>query len=137
MSGTDPTKSTAIQTAILMGNDAGMIAPSTATHTAMIPLENHAGMMAPSGGVRRTSGLAIASMVCGIVSLTFMWYFWVVILSPIAIILGSVAHWRIKQNRQELMGECQATAGIATGSIALVGSIIFIIIIVQALGRLN
>jgi Domain of unknown function (DUF4190) len=131
MSGTDPTKSTAVQTAIPMGNDAG-IAPSTA-----ILLENHAGMMAPSGGVRRTSGLAIASIVCGIVSLTFMWYFWVVILSPIAIILGIVAHWRIKQNRQELMGECQATAGIATGSIALVGSIIFIIIIVQALGRLN
>jgi Domain of unknown function (DUF4190) len=135
MSGTDPTKSTA--TAIPMGNHAGSMAPSTgAIQTAIPLLENHAGMP-PSGGVRRTSGLATASMVCGIVSLTFVWFYYGIILSPIAIILGIVAHRKIKQNRQELTGECQATAGIITGSIALVGFITLIIIIVQALGRLQ
>jgi Domain of unknown function (DUF4190) len=121
-----------------MGNHAGSMAPSTgAIQTAIPLLENDAGIMAPSGGVRQTSGLATASMVCGIVSLTFVWFYYGIILSPIAIILGIVAHRKIKQNRQELTGECQATAGIITGSIALVGFITLIIIIVQALGRLQ
>jgi Domain of unknown function (DUF4190) len=123
MSSTDPTK---IQTAIPIGNHAGM-APSKAIHTTAIPLGNHQ-HTAPSGGFRRTSGLATASMVCGIVGLFFLG----LILGPIAIILGIAAHTNIKQNRQELTGECQATAGIITGTIALLIYIFLIIIIIVA-----
>jgi Domain of unknown function (DUF4190) len=129
MSGAYPTKSTTIQTAIPVGNHAGMAPPSTEIKNTAIPLGNHApGMAPPSGGFRRTSGLATASMVCGIVGLIFCGF----ILGVIAIILGIVAHANIKQNRHELTGECQATAGIITGSIALVGWILLVILLIVA-----
>jgi Domain of unknown function (DUF4190) len=109
MSGTDPTKSTgAIQTAI--------------------PLENQHSTAPSSSGFRRTSGLATASMVCGIVHIVSLFYYGMIV-GLIAIILGIVAHKKIQQNRPELIGECQATAGIITGSIGTVGSISLIIFV--------
>jgi hypothetical protein len=56
---------------------------------------------------------ATASMICGIVSLVCFG----IILGPIAIFLGLSAKKQIKENPYGLTGDCQATAGIVTGSI--------------------
>jgi len=65
-------------------------------------------------GEMRPSGLAIASMVCGIVGILIFG----IILGPIAIILGAMAKNQINRNPREVGGNCQAIAGIVGGSIA-------------------
>ncbi|MBK1830752.1 DUF4190 domain-containing protein [Verrucomicrobiaceae bacterium R5-34] len=71
--------------------------------------------------MRRTSGLAIGSMVCGIVSLFFF-----ALPSPIAIILGHVARSKIKKSEGKLVGKKMALAGLICGyaSLLLVAAII-------------
>jgi uncharacterized protein YqgC (DUF456 family) len=79
---------------------------------------------AGGGAPMDVSGEAVASMICGIVSL----FFFGIILGPIAICLGVSAKNKIKENPQALTGGCQATAGIVTGSIAVALWVIFILL---------
>jgi len=75
---------------------------------------------------QRTSGLAIASMVCGILSLVFFWVpVFGFLLGIIAIIFGAVA---IRQIGREpnLGGRGMAIAGLVCGIVGVAGWVIFI-----------
>jgi len=75
---------------------------------------------------QRTSGLAIASMVCGILSLVFFWVpLFGFLLGIIAIIFGAVA---IRQIGREpnLGGRGMAIAGLVCGIVGVAGWVIFI-----------
>lgn len=71
---------------------------------------------------RRTNGLAIASMVCGIVGCFYG------IPAIVAIVLGFVARNQIKQNPQE--GAGMALAGIILGFVWIALGIAFIVLVV-------
>jgi len=76
-----------------------------------------------------SAGLAIASMVCGIVSLVLV-CLWFISLptSIVAIVLGKVAKGQIR--RGEASGQGMATAGIVCGSVALtIYMVLFIAVI--------
>lgn len=72
----------------------------------------------------QTSGLAIASLVCGIVSFLILG----VVLGPLAIIFGGVALSKIKKN-PEIKGRGLAVAGLVLGIVATI-----VIIVVLAAG---
>lgn len=72
----------------------------------------------------RTNGFAIASMVCGIVSILFAG----LILGPLAIIFGYIAMKNIDERPSELEGRGMAKAGIICGIVALVLQVIYIVI---------
>lgn len=75
---------------------------------------------------QRTSGLAIASIVCGILSLVFFWVPLVgFLLGIIAIIFGAVA---IRQIGREpnLGGRGMAVAGLVCGIVGVAGWVILI-----------
>jgi Domain of unknown function (DUF4190) len=74
----------------------------------------------------RVNGMAVASMVLGILGL----FFFGVILGPLAIIFGCIANGKIKESPEEFTGECQAKAGIICGIIALVLWVIVLIVYV-------
>lgn len=70
------------------------------------------------------NGLAIAGMVCGIISLLFLW----IILGPLAIIFGSVGLARANRGAPH---RGMAIAGIVLGVVAIVGYIILIAVLVN------
>ena len=75
---------------------------------------------------QQTSGLAIASMVCGILSLVFFWVpVFGFLLGIIAIIFGAVS---IRQIGREpnLGGRGMAIAGLVCGIVGVAGWLIFI-----------
>ncbi|TEU04844.1 MAG: DUF4190 domain-containing protein [Dehalococcoidia bacterium] len=75
---------------------------------------------------QRTSGLAIASIVCGILSLVFFWVpLFGFLLGIIAIIFGAVA---IRQIGREpnLGGRGMAVAGLVCGIVGVAGWVILI-----------
>ncbi|MCK5654285.1 MAG: DUF4190 domain-containing protein [Dehalococcoidia bacterium] len=75
---------------------------------------------------QQASGLAIASMVCGILSLVFFWVpLFGFLLGIIAIIFGAVA---IRQIGREpnLGGRGMAIAGLVCGIVGVAGWVIFI-----------
>ncbi len=75
----------------------------------------------PRGG----AGMAIASMVLGIVSLVLFCIWWLAIPCAIlAVILGIVA--RGKANRGEAEGRGMATAGIICGAIAILLAVLLV-----------
>ena len=83
------------------------------------------GYAAPAAGVeQKTSGKAIASLVCAIVGLVFAG----IILGIIAVILGIVAKREIDAN-PNLKGGGLAIAGIAVGVIAFVLAIVVLVTI--------
>lgn len=75
----------------------------------------------PDVAVRRTSGLAIASLVCGLVS-----FFLFALPSVIAIILGHSARSKIKKSEGKLLGKNMALTGLICGyaSLFMVASIV-------------
>lgn len=79
----------------------------------------------PAQGAPKTSSLAIASMVCGIVGIVFAG----LILGPLAIIFGVIATNRINERPLQLEGRGMAKAGIICGTIALVLYIVVIIVV--------
>jgi Domain of unknown function (DUF4190) len=104
-----------------------------ANNTTKIPMGDTVDSSGPQSVYRekQTCGYAIASMICGIVSLIA---FNIIILGPVAIILGPVAIvWgrnsieRIDANPYELEGKPLAQAGVIFGIIATVMWIIYII----------
>jgi hypothetical protein len=74
---------------------------------------------------QKTNGLAIASLVCGIVGLLLFG----IILGPLAFIFGLVAMNQINKSGGAQKGKGLAIAGVVFGAIALVGAIIFASII--------
>ena len=76
-------------------------------------------------GQPKTSHLAVASLVCGIIGLLFLGVF----IGPLAIIFGAVAMNRINEKPLELEGRGIAKAGIICGIVAIVVSIIVIILL--------
>ena len=72
----------------------------------------------------KNSGLAIASMVCGIVS----FFLFGIVLGVLAIIFGAIAINRINERPHELKGLCQAKAGMICGIIAVVFWVILLVI---------
>jgi hypothetical protein len=75
----------------------------------------------PAGAEQKTSGKAIASLVCGVVGLIIAG----IILGIIAVILGIVAKREIDAN-PNLTGGGLAIAGIAVGTIAFVLAIVIL-----------
>jgi hypothetical protein len=70
------------------------------------------------------NGLAIASLVCGIIGLLIFW----IVLSPLAIIFGGIG--LAKANRgAKYRG--QAIAGLVLGIVAILGYIILIAVVVN------
>tara|TARA_B100001741_G_C16320523_1_gene490225 strand:- start:224 stop:523 length:300 start_codon:yes stop_codon:yes gene_type:complete len=79
-------------------------------------------------------GMAIASMVCGICSLVFLWVpFLNIILAIIAVAIGHVQLSNIKKLPQEYDGRGMAIAGLATGYVTI-GFVVLSLIIVLATG---
>ena len=76
----------------------------------------------PAGAEQKTSGKAIASLVCGIVGLIVAG----IILGIIAVVLGVVAKREIEADPR-LGGDGLATAGIAVGTIAFVLAIVILV----------
>ena len=88
-------------------------------------------MAVPAAGafvrqVRPTSGLAVTSLVLGIVGLMF-----VPILASIpAVITGHMARTEIKKSEGELDGDGMAVAGLITGYLSLIFWVLFMAVIV-------
>lgn len=80
-------------------------------------------VFAPRVPVSTTNGLAIASLVLGI-----LWVYWIG--SVLALIFGLVARKQIKERGQD--GQGMATAGIVLGAIGIATFVIFVIIIITA-----
>ncbi len=68
------------------------------------------------------NGLAIASLVCGIVGLLILWF----ILSPLAVIFGGIGLSRANKGAKH---RGQAMAGLVLGIIGLLGYIILVIFV--------
>jgi Domain of unknown function (DUF4190) len=83
----------------------------------------------PFGGIRRPQqqGLAVASLILGIISITFGWICGGPIVGLVAVVLGSVALTQIKKNPQQYTGKPIAIAGVITGGIALLVNLAFMV----------
>jgi len=83
-----------------------------------------------------TNGLAVASLVCGIVGAVFgliPWTFWLAwILGILAIVFGAIG--RKKADREPAAGKrSSATAGLILGVVAIILGIIGLILVVSVL----
>ena len=85
-------------------------------------------------------GLAVASMICGLFSITFGWCCYLgTITAPVAIGMGIYQLIQIKNKPDESGGKPLAIVGIATGSVYFLGVLIIILIYGAAIlmGGLN
>ena len=74
-------------------------------------------------------GLAVASMICGIVSVTIGWCCYLgVVSAPIALGLGIYQLVQIKNNPEQNAGKPFALVGIITGALYFVGIVIIILL---------
>ncbi len=75
----------------------------------------------PFGGVTRPAqqSTAVASLIFGLISITFGWICGGPIFGVLAVILGAVALTQIKRNPQKNSGKPMALVGLITGGIAL------------------
>lgn len=82
----------------------------------------------PFGGVTRSSqnGTAVASLICGIVSITFGWICGGPIFAVLAMVLAAVALTQIKRNPQQYTGKPMALGGLILGGIVLLIYLAFI-----------
>jgi hypothetical protein len=80
----------------------------------------------------RTSGLAIASLILGILSLVFCWapYFIGVIMGVLAIVFGGVAMGQTGRD-PALGGRGMAIAGLICGIIGVVIFVILVIVVIS------
>lgn len=84
--------------------------------------EEHQAPPPAAEGERKTSGKAIASLVCGIIGLIIAG----IILGIVAVVLGVMAKREIAANPR-LSGAGLATAGIVTGAIGFVLAIVILV----------
>lgn len=86
----------------------------------------------PAYASRRTDGMAIASMVCGILGVTFF----PVVLSIVAIVLGKQARDRIEASDGALNGLQFANAGFILGIVGLVLGVLAILVLLALFGAI-
>ncbi|CAM8630101.1 Domain of unknown function DUF4190 [Acidimicrobiia bacterium] len=86
--------------------------------------------VAPPWSGPKTDGLAIASLVVGIISLSCAGYLGIV-LGPMALIFASKARTRIERSGGWTKGTGLATAGIVLGVIGTIVSIVYLIFVLQ------
>ncbi len=77
----------------------------------------------------RTDGLAIASLICGIVGLFFLG----ILLGPLAIIFGAISLNKMAKNPGMYSGKGMAIAGLVIGVVATLLSIILIALIASSI----
>jgi len=83
----------------------------------------------PPYAVGPKQGLAVASMICGLFSITFGWCCYLGTLSaPVALGLGIYQLVQIKNKPDEAGGKPFAIVGVATGSIYFLGILVIILI---------
>lgn len=88
----------------------------------VLPFVASSGM--PQAPVPRTSGMAIASMVIGILGIAGGWMCCGIILPIVAIILGHVSFSQIQRRPSDLTGKGLAIAGFTLGYVGLLFGII-------------
>ena len=81
----------------------------------------------PVQGAPKTSSMAVASMVCGIVGILVFG----IILGSLAIIFGVIAMNRINEKPLEWEGRGMAKAGIICGVIGIVLNIVWLAIVIS------
>ena len=83
----------------------------------------------PFGGFPRQAqqGLAVTSLIFGLISITFGWLCGGPLFGLVAVVLGAVALMQIKKNPQQHTGKPIAIAGLITGGIALLVSLAFML----------
>jgi hypothetical protein len=83
----------------------------------------------PFGGVTRPAqqGTAVASLILGLISITFGWICGGPVFGLLAVVLGAVALIQIKRNPQQHSGKPMALVGLITGGLAL---LVYVAIIV-------
>ncbi len=98
-----------------------------------IPESNAPVPMAPMTGIKRDSGLAIASLVCGIAA----WIFFPFLAAIAAVVTGHLAKKEIRESGETLKGDGMALAGLLLGYIQLglivLGVIIIIVVLLLAI----
>ena len=77
----------------------------------------------------RTDGMAIASMVLGIVTVPLVFFLIGFITGILAIVLGAVSRGRIGRSNGQLTGKGMALAGILVGAIAMVLYVVLLVIV--------
>lgn len=100
--------------------------PHTTDATTASPLDQHASPVADhSTATGRRSGMAVAAMILGILSIpAILIPILAFILGILAVVLGAVAKSQIKRSGMTNGG--QAMAGIVCGAIGIVGAIVFV-----------
>lgn len=93
------------------------------------------GPMAGGYAAPRTDGLAIASLVVGILSLVCFFFCLGLVLGPTAAIMGFISRQRIASSGGTLGGGTMATVGLILGIIGFVASVGFFFVAVS--GALN
>jgi hypothetical protein len=78
----------------------------------------------------RTDGLAIASLICGVVGTACFFICLGVLLGPIAAIMGFISRQRVASSGGTLGGGGIATAGLILGIVGFVVSVIWFLYIV-------
>jgi len=90
-------------------------------------------MAVGQGSLAQNSGLAIASMVLGIVGIVTCYFG--VVFGLVAIILGIVALTEISKSEGRLTGKGFAIAGIVTGGVPFLVAAVFAMLLLPALGQ--
>jgi Domain of unknown function (DUF4190) len=80
----------------------------------------------------QSKSLATGSMILGIISITVGWICFGPLLAIAAIVLGAVALSQIKKTPERVGGRQMAWTGVITGSLAVLGIIIFYIFVIIA-----
>jgi hypothetical protein len=86
------------------------------------------GQMAYAGV--RTDGLAIASLICGIVGVVCFFICLGALLGPIAAIMGFISRQRVASSGGTLGGGGLATAGLILGIVGFVASVVWFLFVV-------
>tara|TARA_B100000029_G_scaffold516415_1_gene629648 strand:- start:4582 stop:4851 length:270 start_codon:yes stop_codon:yes gene_type:complete len=76
---------------------------------------------------QKSQGMAVGSMVCGIVGLVLSFVIWGIILGIIAVILGHIHNSNIKKQPDLYTGGGMAVAGLVTGYISIGLVLLFIL----------
>ena len=92
-------------------------------HPDLMALPAEASLPAPALALPQTSGLAIASLVLGII-----WFYWIG--SILALVFGYAAKKEIRKDPTRISGNGMATAGIVLGWIGVATLVIVIVVVV-------
>jgi hypothetical protein len=86
----------------------------------------------PPAYVQQSKSLATAAMIFGIISVTVGWLCFGPLVAIAAIIMGVVALSQIKKTPERFGGKQMAWIGVVTGSVAVLGIIIFYVFVIVA-----